>query len=540
MPSLLTDGGWQNCRAWPSVKGSVCSHNGMVRTLVNDTVTEFKLPDIDSDGSEDYAIVAVRLEADGVFVASLVDNDLYVSRFDATGRFAWRRRLLTWSRGRHLDERTRPSVFQVLDGKFFFLNNRCQGFAFDREGRDLPMAIPFGLAFSSLSEGSVKCASPSVRGDELVFHSTVHGLLHTAHNQAATWIEVPRFMGRNAGHYNTFSSKFRLRRMSEGWFADGMIKIDTFDERSFSLTLPTGCLQGDFENLTMCAADLENVPWLTKESKEFIFYQYPESLAQRVERSHDGRTIFMNEKFVEIPEGNEIFSAQNGILFQTPDGPLQFLRVGSSGETERKNVSNPASVWRDFVDSDLELEKAALGRTAIVCGRGAKFNECIAWTQDGLLGDDGVLGSSFDAETAKMKLIRFVFVAGWEGISAAVETEQGISIGNFVYNDQGRLRLVERVTATGVPAHFQELLHGNLMAVGDTVLSRVSDGVWEVTPQKQPRKRSKMRTMPDGSDLGQISDANPLTSHFQNAFEPASESEALNTHIFVLPHFAYD
>jgi|GEM_PF-1940073 len=544
MPARLTEGGWQECRTWLSAGGSVCSHHGTIRVIVGDTVTEFKLSDIKSDGSEDHKIVAVRLEADAIFVALRVDFDLHIYRFDRLGRLEWKHRLFSSTdRWRPYRKPDRPVVFQIIDGRFVLLTYDCQGYSFDRDGRERVMVVPFGTAFFFNSGNDVTCAIPAVRNEELVFHSKSHGLLRAVRDPAVTWIEWPDELQQGVrAFYDEFSSKFRLLTKAAFWRVgrDDVVVIDAFDGRRVTFIVPKACYPDNhpaaFENLAICEVELDNIPGLAKEYKEFLHFGSHESLAQRVRRSHDGRTIFMNGKYVAIPEGEEIvFSAQNGILSRTQGGRLLFRRIGSKGETKQRDVSSLAPGWRNFVDSGLELEKAALGRTAIVCGKDSNFNECIAWSQDGILGDDGVVGSSFDADTAKLKLIRFVDVAGWEGINAAVSGEKGVSLGNFVFTDQGRLRFVERVAASGGTAHFHEILEGNLMAVGDSVLSLVSDGVWEVTPQKYPKKRIRRRMMSSIPNERATFDKT-LTSNFQGAFEFTIGHYL----IYVLPHFDYE
>ena len=99
-------------------------------------------------------------------------------------------------------------------------------------------------------------------------------------------------------------------------------------------------------------------------------------------------------------------------------------------------------------------------------------------------------GSAFADEDAKRwQDLTVINVAGWSGFGVSFRNEDDLVFGSFVLNDEGLLSFVERIRTKGSDSSDREITQGEMVAVGDTLLSRVSGGVWVLQNGAPPTKR---------------------------------------------------
>lgn len=282
------------------------------------------------------------------------------------------------------------------------------------------------------------------------------------------------------------------------------------------------------------------------EAKELVYFHSKHAIshsssvnARQFDISPDHEVeIFMSGVVVNLEIGERLFYAsQNGILIHDQAKRLVFLRVGDQGKIERQDVSALGEHWDglDALDKSVANANFTQGRVAVACGRADSIQKCVAWTSDGLIGDPHVPGSAFADEDAKHWQGSIVVnVAGWAGIGVAFQKEGDLVFGSFVVNEKGLLSFVERLRTKGDASASSEITQGEILAVGDTLRSWVSDGVWVLQNGAPPAKRVHLRDNARHPDFRLRSGYVQGSAHFSPSYEESGYE------MIVLPHFAYE
>jgi len=485
----------------PATGYFACILEDEIRILQDDKIVKFEISEFGLPFIKETQILGVQSTSDAYFIA-YESTDVFVARFDLSGKLVWKRNIFPWPVDPEFDYRAYPSVFSIVDGLVTFINYRCQGVAFDTEGVMRNLSSPFGIS----SDRRGECAVPSIKEERVVYHSARYGLLfknterdgmpHDADSSAETWNEIDqRYRFLSVNHSASSLPRLLIER------DDRQVTLHTFDELQTSFSIPSlECFpfktrrnfNENFDQLLDCRSALLKIPWLNADAVDRFVYGWEKTLATQVVISAStGKDILMNKSVIRLSENERlIYASQNGILIQDKAKRLVFLRIDDHGKIERRDVSVLGEPWESDETMYDQKGNFTQGRVAMACGRAQAFHKCIAWTPEGLIGDPNVPGSAFADEDAKRwQDLTVINVAGWSGFGVSFRNEDDLVFGSFVLNDEGLLSFVERIRTKGSDSSDREITQGEMVAVGDTLLSRVSGGVWVLQNGAPPTKR---------------------------------------------------